>query len=224
MSAPPPRANIYVDGFNLYYLAVKGTKLKWLDISKMCAHLRPTYSIHRIKYFTANIVSRSGDPQQAARQEIYLRALRTIPHTTIIRGTFLSHVVSMPEADPSTKIIKTDPATGATKYSWVMKTEEKGSDVNLATHLLNDGYKKDYDVAIVVSNDSDLTEPIRIVTRELKLRVDVLTPQRDSKVQSRQLRKVASSMTSIDVAILAASQFPNTLTDKVGTFYKPPKW
>lgn len=40
---------------------------------------------------------------------------------------------------------------------------EKSSDVNLATHLLHDAYCNDYELAIVISNDSDLVEPIRIV-------------------------------------------------------------
>ena len=42
------------------------------------------------------------------------------------------------------------------KYVNVMKTEEKGSDVNIAAHLINDGYKGLYQVAILVTNDSDL--------------------------------------------------------------------
>ena len=36
------------------------------------------------------------------------------------------------------------------------KTEEKGSAVNLAVHLLNDGWLDAYDCAVVISNDSDL--------------------------------------------------------------------
>ena len=60
----------------------------------------------------------------------------------------------------------------------VVKTEEKGSDVNLATHLLYDGFKNDYEVAVVVSNDSDLLEPVR-VARSLGLTVGVLNPQKN---------------------------------------------
>lgn len=60
------------------------------------------------------------------------------------------------------------PLSNPKKYVRVAITEEKGSDVNIATHLINDGWKDLYDVAIVVSNDSDLIEPIRIVKSELK--------------------------------------------------------
>ena len=53
-------------------------------------------------------------------------------------------------------------AKGKLDYIEVIKTEEKGSDVNLATHLLYDGFRNDYDIAVVISNDSDLLEPIKI--------------------------------------------------------------
>ncbi len=45
----------------------------------------------------------------------------------------------------------------------VLKTEEKGSDVALGALLVAHGYQGRYDAAIVVSNDSDLVLPIRIV-------------------------------------------------------------
>ncbi len=46
---------------------------------------------------------------------------------------------------------------------WVDKTEEKGSDVNLASHLLRGAYTKKFEVAVVIANDSDLAEPVRNV-------------------------------------------------------------
>ena len=54
--------------------------------------------------------------------------------------------------------------------------EEKGSDVNLASHLLVDGFRDRYDLAVVISNDSDLTEPVRFVREDLNKPVGVLNP------------------------------------------------
>ena len=71
-----------------------------------------------------------------------------------------------------------NPKLGEPKQVLVMKTEEKGSDVNLATHLLNDGYKKAYDIAVLITNDSDLIEPVRIIREELKLPVGIINPQK----------------------------------------------
>ena len=52
------------------------------------------------------------------------------------------------------------PGTGGVSRQFVevIKTEEKGSDVNLAVHLLNDAWLDRYECAVVVSNDSDLAE------------------------------------------------------------------
>ncbi|HIE37805.1 MAG TPA: NYN domain-containing protein [Anaerolineae bacterium] len=203
------KANIYVDGFNLYYGAVKGTPYRWLNIAAMCRLLLPRDQINQIKYFTALVSPRPGDPGQPARQRTYLRALRTIPNLTIILGRFLTHDVMMPLAPPAKGYVK------------VTKTEEKGSDVNLATHLLVDGYQGDYEIAIVVSNVSDLLAPIQVVTGQLKKPVGLLNPQ---KHPSRALLPHVLFIKQIRPGVLAKSQFPVTLTDARGSFSKPASW
>ncbi len=207
------RTYVYVDGFNLYYGAVKDTPYKWLNIQRLCQLLLPKNQILKIKYFTALVTARPGDPDQPNRQQIYLRALRTIPGLEIIYGHFLEHEVMMPVAGSS---------TGSPRYVKVIKTEEKGSDVNLATHIIADGYKGAYQVAILLSNDSDLTEPIKIVRNELNLPVGVLNPRPASP--SHELRKFATFVKPIRRGVLAASQFSNILTDSTGSFHKPPRW
>jgi predicted transcriptional regulator len=97
------RTAIYVDGFNLYYRALKGTPYKWLNLEALARHmLRPTNQITAVKYFTARVSARPNDPDQPVRQ--------------------------------------------------------------------------DFDVAVVITSDSDLWEPIRIVAQELKLPVGVFYP------------------------------------------------
>jgi uncharacterized LabA/DUF88 family protein len=204
---------VYVDGFNLYYGAVKGTPYKWLDISKLCQLLLPKNRVRKIKYFTALVNARSQDPYQPLRQQIYLRALRTIPNLEIILGHFLTHVVSMPLAHHP---------PGKQQYVQVIKTEEKGSDVNIATHLLHDGYQSEYEVAIIISNDSDLVEAIKIVRNDLKKGVIVLNPFKDSP--SQELNRYASFVKPIRQGVLAASQFPSQLQDSNGDFHKPADW
>lgn len=121
------KTNVYIDGFDLYYGAVKGTPYRWLDLAKMCRLILPRNQIHAIKYFTANVTARPSDPGQTVRQQTYLRALATTPNLTIILGHFLSNTCTMPLADPQ---------PGQPRYARVIKVEEKGSDVNLAAHLL----------------------------------------------------------------------------------------
>lgn len=205
------KANVYVDGFNFYYGAVKGTPYKWLNIAALCRLLLPNDTIHRIKYFTAPVHPRPKDPDQRLRQEVFFRALRTIPNLEIILGTFLTHEVTMPMAGQPGK------------YARVIKTEEKGSDVNIATHLLMDGFRDDYELAVVVSNDSDLLMPIQVVMRELNKPVGILMPVRQGH-PSQVLSAQATFVKQIRERVLAKCQFPVMLQDANGTFSKPATW
>lgn len=65
--------------------------------------------------------------------------------------------------------------SGATILATVRKREEKGSDVNVATHLLRDVLKGEVDAAIVVSNDSDLALPLKFARAEVP--VGTINPQ-----------------------------------------------
>jgi uncharacterized LabA/DUF88 family protein len=203
---------VYIDGFNLYYGALRNTNYKWLDLSRLCHLMLPKNQIIEIKYFTAKVKARPTDPDQPVRQQTYLRALRTIPNLSIIFGHFLSNEVTMHLAHPQ---------PGGPTTARVIKTEEKGSDVNLATHLLMDGFHSKYEVAVLVTNDSDLLEPIKVVTQQLKRTVGILCPhQKPSQV----LRHHTNFIKPIRKGVLAASQFPPTLTDAQGTFQKPAVW
>ncbi len=103
----------------------------------------------------------------------------------------------------------------------VFDTKEKGSDVNLATYLLVDGFKKNYEMAVVVSNDSDLLEPIRFVKEEMGLFVGILNPH---QIRIRELAKVANFYRPIREKALKASLFPLILSDAAGTITKPIGW
>jgi hypothetical protein len=206
------RTHVYVDGFNLYYGALRGTPFKWLDINHLCRRLLPRHRIALIKYFTARVSARPDDPAQPARQQTYLRALKTLPNLEIVLGHFLSRDCFMPLADCP---------PGPQRYVRVIKTQEKGSDVNIAAHLLRDGFRGQYEAAVLVTNDSDLAEPVRIVTRELKRVLGILNPHRRA---SRVLAREASFVRSIRKGVLGASQFPAELRDAHGLFRKPDRW
>ncbi|BAZ00484.1 6-hydroxy-3-succinoylpyridine 3-monooxygenase HspA [Tolypothrix tenuis PCC 7101] len=202
------KTNVYVDGFNLYYGSLKDSPYKWLNLHTLVTTILKQSSINHIKYFTARVKARPQDPSQAVRQDTYLRALKTIPHVTVIEGTFLSSRIWMPlAANPAEKVK-------------VIKTEEKGSDVNLAVHLVSDAYKQEFEQAIVISNDSDLCEAIKIV-RSLKLNVGILHPHKRPSIE---LSKHAHFIRPIREGALQGSQFPHTLHDKAGSFHKPDSW
>ena len=98
------KTNVYIDAFNLYYGCLRKTPYRWLDLGAFCSRMLTNNQINRIRYFTALVTPRVGDPQQRNRQEIYLRALRTIPNLTIHTGRYLSNKVWMMRADGSGKV------------------------------------------------------------------------------------------------------------------------
>ena len=201
---------VYIDGFNLYYGCLKRTPYKWLDLAKLSHMMLPSDTIQQIKYFTARVSARSHNPSAPIDQQVYLRALRTIPNLEIIFGHFLTHSVPM-------MLTGTVPP----KKVWVDKTEEKGSDVNLAAHLVCDAFQKRFDVAVLITNDSDLAEPVRIITKELGMPVGILNPHEH---HSATLKPLATFVKRIRQSHLIASQVPSTLTDNKGAFTKPTSW
>ncbi len=204
------RTNVYVDAFNLYYRCLKGTPYKWLDLRKLCELLLPSNVIHEIKYFTAIARPDSSDPQQQQRQQAYLRALLTLPGVSIQFGHYMRHPVRMPRVDPPHRTVA------------VWKTEEKGSDVNLATAMLVDAFNRACEVAVVISNDSDLKAPIEAVQNERGMNVGVVIPGPRSQIQRSALPATFYRRTR--EGVLKASQFPSTLMDANGTITKPSGW
>jgi uncharacterized LabA/DUF88 family protein len=206
------RTNVYIDALNLYYGCLKGTAYRWLDLGALCRRLLPNDEINRIRYFTAVIKDRSDDPKKRQRQLTYLRALQTIPNLTIHAGYYLSYPVRMRLANP--------PPEGPTTVE-VIRSEEKSSDVNLATHLLLDAFKRDCQAAVVISNDSDLKEPVAVAQSELGLVVGVVNPHPPHS-RSRALRP--TFFKQIRPAALRTCQFPSVLTDAHGKIHKPAGW
>ena len=122
----------------------------------------------KVDYFTADIKVFPNDSGKGNRQQLFYRAISTLPNLRIIKGRYTVHPVEMPLAAGfpfSSKKVK------------VMKFEEKGSDVNLACHMLRDAYQPNsIKTIVVISNDSDLEEPIKICAQELDKYVYVLNP------------------------------------------------
>jgi hypothetical protein len=85
-----------------------------------------------------------------------------------------------------------------------------------------DGFKNEFELAVIVSNDSNLLLPIHFVAEELGKPVGLLNPQR--KHPSVALSPHVTFIKQIRAGVLAKSQFPPILTDRNGTFSKPAKW
>ena len=204
---------MYIDGFNLYYGLLRGTPYKWLDLEALCQHMLPRHELHRIRYCTAHISAREDEIDPANRQQAYLRAISTLPTVTIHLGRFLTKTVRMPLAAP---------LPGGPKTVEVIKTEEKGSDVNLASHLVADAFRSDAEAFVLISNDSDLMEPLRIVRYELHKVVGLLNPQ--ARQSRALLRCKPTFVKQIRPGVASVSQLPNQLEDKYGAIGRPAEW
>ena len=206
---------VYVDGFNLYY-ALKKHNLKWLNLAALAKVLLTENDVVAIKYFTARVRNRVGDLDVHVRQNIYLEALKTDPRIEIIFGHFLTNNVWMAKTEDEGKPIS------AIQKVQVIKTEEKGSDVNLATHLLVDGFQNKYDTAVVISNDSDLKLPISMVKNVLKKKIGVICP---TEKPSRELQKDVTFFKTIKPATYLECQFPEkVIVSPQRTIRRPRAW
>lgn len=212
------KTSVYIDGFNFYYGCYKNVsayrKHKWLNLRALSEAILPNDQVHRVHYFTAMVAATAWNPGAPLRQETFIRALRTIPKLYVHLSNFQSVQKKGDRADLSAGT-RARPETFRT---W----EEKGSDVNLATRLLTDAVDGDFEQALVISNDTDLMEPIRVVKQRFQLPVIVVSPYPTVTIK---LQRASSSWAVLDKALLATCQLPETLIDKKGrVITKPSTW
>ncbi|WP_369045761.1 NYN domain-containing protein [Sinomonas sp. P10A9] len=192
------RVGVYIDGFNLYYggRAHFGSDpgWKWIDLRALAAGYATWQGsqIDRVVYCTAR-ANDPADPTHTQRQDFYLRALILHGSVDVIEEGYYASwakesVMTVEPSGTRSPTVLRDPHR---QYQWtpglgirrngegalfatVRKREEKGSDVNVATHLLADVLQRHVDAAIVISNDSDLALPIRIAREHVP--VGVINP------------------------------------------------
>lgn len=207
----PDRSKIYIDGFNLYYGALRGTPNRWLDLERYFTLLRQNDQIQKIWYFTA-----LTDGNKGIRQEAYLKALRTTPLVGIQHGRYKKKTVRC--------------YVSACRYGGVREfqaPEEKGTDVKIALQMLDDAYQQSCDRMIVVSGDEDLLPAVQLVkTRFPDIKITVYIPARDAtRAAATRLRGASDKHSTLPLALLAKAQFAPVLHTKSGeAIYKPNGW
>lgn len=203
------RVITYIDGFNLYFgLKTAGWKhYYWLNPRQIGLELlKPEQYLVKTRYFTARISADPADPDNAKRQSTYLDVVACEPDTSIVYG----HYLAKPRRCFS---------CGASWQSY----EEKKTDVNIAMALLNDASDDLFDVALVISADSDLVPPIESVRHRHpgKRVIVVFPPQR----RSHDLARVATAAFPLGRKVIADSQFPDSYTTPAGiVLQRPARW
>lgn len=242
------RIGVYIDGFNLYYggrgLCGKSTAgWRWLDLRALAGRLVANHStwanttIERVVYCTARI-SGTDNPVGRNEQDAYLTALTNAAAVDHIEyGTYVHRVARAPlaTADRNGRPILAHPggpimvkdAAGQDHPDAIFmvstaRREEKGSDVNVASHLLLDILKQDIDAAVMISNDSDLKFPIQ--TARDRVPVGTVNPSRNHT--AGKLRGLPTDgfgnhwWYQLTAADFQACQLP----DPVGRVPKPGPW
>ncbi len=242
---------MYVDAFNVYYRARKvcgrGTAgWRWVDLAGLAMDLInpriwPNPQLARFAYCTAPR-DRAGDPSSLADQQTYIGALRThTPIAVITDGKYVPRpktgvlldrdgksprrVVSPGVAALPTWLSAEEVAgpDGQTELLVSVSTfEEKGSDVNVASHLLIDVLTDQVDAAIVLSNDSDLRFPLE----QARLHVPVATVNPGAGATASDLRSDCDDGVGRHWwrRLRAADYQSHQLPDRVGVFAKPAGW
>lgn len=232
MTTSRPTARVYIDGFNLYYGALKDSSDKWLDVVAWAQALLPQYDIEKVVYCTARVQATSASDRSPSRQDFYLQALSSHgERVEVLEGKFRLREVTGARRS-SMACTCCGPQTTAClqcgtpqcyccsrRTATITKPEEKGSDVNLAVRLVRDAFVYATDAFLVISNDSDLQEAVTIV-EEMGRTVIVVNPQ-----MGKYQVLVAKERRKVRRAGLTRAQFPDVVTLLDGsTVTRPKSW
>ncbi|WP_447005042.1 NYN domain-containing protein [Saccharothrix isguenensis] len=197
--------------------------------------------IERVVYCTARIDAADA-PAAYVDQDVYLKALvaaRAVDHIEF--GQYVARAKQAPLASQPRKgrpqlvrpgvqppagglplSVASDGNGGQIMLATVLIREEKGSDVNVATHLLVDVLGGTVDAAVVISNDSDLGLPLRVARSHVP--VGVVNPSTGYLAGALQ-GKAADGVGRHWWRQLAAGDFAaHQLPDPAGGFTRPSGW
>lgn len=200
------RVIAYIDGFNLYF-GLKSRDWRryyWLNVHAMAAGLlRTEQELIATKYFTSRV---TDNPQKQKRQIDYLEAIQTIPSISVYFGKYqlnsrTCHFCNRKEMVPN----------------------EKMTDVNIAVEMMADAFSDAFDIALLVSADSDLVAPVK--------KVRCLFPEKRIIVcfppgrQSTDLKNAAGTFLYIGKTAISGNQFPDRIQKPDGYILtRPEKW
>lgn len=205
MSEKKERVVAYIDGFNLYFgMREAGfDQCRWLNVKELVSSLlKSNQELVGVKYFTSRV---SNNPDKQKRQSTYIDALESTG-AEIFYGNYQ------------------DGSEECKRCGHVWRTaKEKMTDVNIATAIIVDAYKNEYDMAMLISGDSDLTPPIKAVhSLFTDKRVFIAFPP---KRHNSSMVLVAKGSMMIGRKKLVDAQFDDEVISKTGFKLKrPTEW
>lgn len=229
------RTAIYIDGYNLYYGRLRGTRYKWLDVvalfSQMVRSIEPTSQIISVKYFTAPALTkfaRHGEASMRAQND-YHRALES-KYPEVFTKVLGTHVYE--KDGTALPLYLEGQAFDKTKTVKVWRLVEKKTDVNLAMGMYRDANNGEVGQLVLVSNDSD-AEPVLVALREdfPHLKIGLVMPlscpddTKKGRPASTSLSRLAHwSRSYIRDDELNRALLPDQVATRKKPAHKPPHW
>lgn len=217
------RTVVYIDGYNLYYGLLRGTKLKWLDVVALFQEhvLDSAAELVEVRYYTAPVLARMcDDPASPRRQRLYLQALRKMhPERFHIA---LGRIAATTPYQRLVKPIKEAPhLTRVQVYDF----NEKKTDVNLASDLLAGAWTGAYEQAVICSNDTDLEAALAVVRQHhpnIRLGVVAPLPNSDHRFIAADLKRHAHWSKTLSMVHVASAQLPDRIP--ASAISRPEAW
>lgn len=203
------RTKVYIDGYNLYYGLLKGSKYKWLDLVSL-SHclLASDHEIVGVKYYTSIITPYPYERESIERQNVYIQALESNPLVSVVKGRYYKRTTHLPPASKGCH----DCEELRNGYVRVYKFEEKQSDVNMAVQAVRDAAIDSVDTVVLITGDSDQVGTIHTIRKDFKKQVIVFNPHESPCME---LKMAATYYRSIPCDLPARCQLPDVIP--VGT-------
>ena len=236
------KTRMYVDGFNLFNRILKGRGpgYKWIDLPALGEHISAE-PIDLVRYFSASIRKHSNISlldynEKRANQQALFNAYRLDPRIELHMGLFqvkdksgmLVNKYTRKPLGLCSSLPKLFTGCIAAKgVATIQAFEEKKTDVNIASYLLKDAYEGNVDLAIVVSNDSDLYEPLRICKEDLGIKVIAVNPvsaNMRKHARRNQLIGAASQCYELRPGIIKKHQMTSIIRYSKSMMQKPKSW
>ena len=206
---------------------------KWLDIrtlfTKIINEKNKSSKIETINYFTAPIQAklskdgvRSCENQQnyiACLEHQRVNNLPVTPKINIIQGSYKIRKGEYYSYE--------DPVNFDNKISvWV--AEEKKTDVAIASELIKDAFKNEFEQAVIVSNDSDLAPALEIVKKEFPEKllglIAPISSGSKSNLSSELKKNISWHKRGFSNEELKQAQLPDTVITRKRKIIKPNEW
>lgn len=199
-SMPLHRTIVLIDGFNLYHAiaSLHRPELKWVDLRALSGVFINTSleKLDEVFYFTA--YAEHVAPSVLQAQKAFIKALE-ITAVQPILGFFK----------------KKDRKCPSCSHKW-SSHEEKETDVNIASYLIDLAYQDRFDRALIISNDSDLSPAIRLVRKRFPTkRITTIAPP--NYYHSNELIQASSDKARVRLEHLEQSLLPDLVKDSLGS-------